>query len=214
MKIEVSIRDGSMEEQQRVAAFIYKSLNALREKQRQNGEACASYEIKTSACRGVISVGWREDIEAAKQPKKEQKMKIYNITATKKLLAAIEEAMPEFRDLPDIFSWCGTLRANLRNLVVAATEIDRQLDKDFLKLEGIDFSRPIAPENPEENKAVEQPKADPRTELMVQTYEALSSTIEKLCGSPTRSNELCQSLRVLSEVLRALGQMDGQGTSR
>ena len=197
-----------------MAAFIYKSLNALREKQRQNGEACASYEIKTSACRGVISVGWREDIEAAKQPKKEQKMKIYNITATKKLLAAIEEAMPEFRDLPDIFSWCGTLRANLRNLVVAATEIDRQLDKDFLKLEGIDFSRPIAPENPEENKAVEQPKADPRTELMVQTYEALSSTIEKLCGSPTRSNELCQSLRVLSEVLRALGQMDGQGTSR
>lgn len=125
MKIEVSIRDGSMEEQQRVTAFIYKSLNALREKQRQNGEACVSYEIKTSACRGVISVGWREDIEAAKQP-----------------------------------------------------------------------------------------KADLRTELMVQTYEALSSTIEKLCGSPTRSNELCQSLRVLSEVLRALGQMDGQETSR
>lgn len=220
MKIEVSISDGSMEEQQRVTAFIYKSLNALREKQRQNGEACTSYEIKTSACRGVISVGWREDIEAAKQPKKEQKMKIYNITATKKLLAAINEFMPEFVDRPDIFTLCGILSEKLIHMVNDADEAFKRLGKDRLNFDGLDFSQPIAPENvvepekPEENKAVEQPKAGLRTELVVQTYEALSSTIKKLCGSPTRSNELCQSLRVLSEVSRALGQMDGQETSR
>lgn len=143
-------------------------------------------------------------------------MKIYNITAAKKLLAAIEETMPEFRDLPDIFISCGVLCGKLRNLVVAAKKLDSLLDKDLLKLEGIDFSRPIAPENvakPEKPEA-EQPKVDLHAELVGQTYEALSSSIEKLCGSPMRSNELCQTLRVLSEVSRALGQMDGQETSR
>ena len=143
-------------------------------------------------------------------------MKIYNITAAKKLLAAIEEAMPEFRDLPDIFISCGVLCGKLRNLVVAAKKLDSLLDKDLLKLEGIDFSKPIAPENvakPEKPEA-EQPKADLHAELMAHIYGALCSTIQKLCGSPMRTNEICQSLRVLSEVLRALGQMDGQETSR
>lgn len=143
-------------------------------------------------------------------------MKIYNITATKKLLAAINEFMPEFVDRPDIFTLCGILSEKLIHMVNDADEAFKRLGKDRLNFDGLDFSQPIAPENvaKTEKPEAEQPKADLRTELMVQTYEALSSTIEKLCGSPTRSNELCQSLRVLSEVLLALGQMARQETSR